>query len=196
MLCAPSAFVILKPGSRCICASRIRLGYRMKFVPLKRPRRFILFSSRRWRFTPLSRMAFFRHGERGVAAVECALWAPLMTTLFLGAVEMTRSILAVENAAEAAFTVADRVSEGHTVTTTDLNPIVTAGGHVLQPLTFRSNGFVFTTSVAQTGTLSTSNPPIVQWPYTKSGRVLDEGQQGRVGWAGRDAAEWYYAQSQ
>ena len=104
----------------------------------------------------------------------------------MGAIEVTRYILIVQKVEKTAVTISDVVSQGTTISTSDLNNILTAAGQVMQPYTFGPNGYVIISSVTQTGAYTINNPPLVNWQYTSSGGTWTQNSQ--VGTTGGSAA--------
>lgn len=80
-----------------------------------------------------SRMTRFARDERGVSAVEFALLLPLMTTLYLGGVEVSQGVSIDRKVTLAARTVADLTSQVASVTPADVNDILTASSAILAP---------------------------------------------------------------
>ena len=74
-----------------------------------------------------------RHDERGVAAVEFALIAPVAILLYCGFAELTMAMMAERRAAPAASAVADLVAQSTQVTTGDLTDIFNIGNQILHP---------------------------------------------------------------
>ncbi len=125
----------------------------------------------------------FRKSEDGVAYLEFAITLPFLIALLMGAIEMTRYILITQKVEKVAVTIADVVSQGSTISTTDLNNIINAAQQVMLPYTFSSNGYVIITSVKQTGAYTVSNPPRVNWQYKGGGTWAQNSQIGTTGTA-------------
>jgi Flp pilus assembly protein TadG len=132
----------------------------------------------------LSSIRQFKHSQAGAAFVEFALSLPVLLVLLMGVVEITRYILIVQKVEKAAMIVSDVSAQGSTISTTDLNNIVTAASQVMQPYGFGANGFVIVSSVTQTGTYSAANPPKVNWQYTSSGANGSWTQPSQIGTPG------------
>ena len=75
----------------------------------------------------------FSKDQRGVAAVEFALLAPLLLTLMLGALEITQSIWADSKVEQATNTIGDLVSRTPVMTDDEYRAIGDAGPLVLRP---------------------------------------------------------------
>jgi Flp pilus assembly protein TadG len=74
-----------------------------------------------------------RKDQRGVAAIEFALIAPVAILLYCGFAELTMAMMAERRAAHAASVVADLVSQSTQVTTSELTDIFTVGNSILYP---------------------------------------------------------------
>jgi Flp pilus assembly protein TadG len=75
-----------------------------------------------------------RSDERGVAAVEFALIAPIMILLYCGLAELTIAMMAERRAAHSASVVADLVAQQtNGVSTADLTDIFTVGNSIMYP---------------------------------------------------------------
>ncbi len=80
-----------------------------------------------------ARMRHFLRDVRGVSAVEFALLAPMMITLYLGGVEVSQAINIDRKVSMTARTLADLVTRVTAVTTADVNNILDAGTAVAAP---------------------------------------------------------------
>lgn len=74
-----------------------------------------------------------RSDQRGMAAVEFALIAPIMILLYCGLAELSIAMMAERRAAHAASVVADLVAQSGTMTTTDLADIYKIGNAIMYP---------------------------------------------------------------
>jgi len=71
--------------------------------------------------------------ERGVAAIEFALVAPVAILLYCGFAELTMAMMAERRAAHAASVVADLVSQSSQVSNTEIADIFSIGGAIMKP---------------------------------------------------------------
>lgn len=78
-----------------------------------------------------------RSDERGVAAVEFALCAPVFILLYCGLAELSIGMMADRRAAHAASVVADLVAQTPQITTAQVSDIYAVGNSILAP--FPSN---------------------------------------------------------
>ena len=131
------------------------------------------------RLRPLSPR--FLRDESGIAYLEFAIATPFLLALFMGSVEMTRYMLMVQKLEKISSTVSDVVSQGSTISTAQLNNIITAAGEIMRPYTFGDRGYVIITSVKQTGNWSAANPPRVNWQYKGGGTWLQNSLVGSPG---------------
>jgi Flp pilus assembly protein TadG len=83
----------------------------------------------------LKRPLFKRVGsdQRGAAAVEFALIAPVAILLYCGFTELTMAMMAERRAAHAASVVADLVSQSAQVSTADMADIFVVGNAIMNP---------------------------------------------------------------
>jgi Flp pilus assembly protein TadG len=84
--------------------------------------------------TPLRReIGRLAKDQRGVSAVEFALLAPLMITVYLGGVEVSQAVSIDRKVSLSARAVADLVSQGTTITNAEMDNIKTAAKTVVSP---------------------------------------------------------------
>lgn len=96
-----------------------------------------------------AKLKAFRQSERGLAAVEFALAAPLIILLCLGGFELSRYTLLNQKIEKIAFTVADVTSQNETLTNSQIQDIFEAAGQIADPFDFNTNGLAIVTSVYQ-----------------------------------------------
>jgi Flp pilus assembly pilin Flp len=113
----------------------------------------------------------------GVAATEFALVAPLILTIFLGTMEITRYLQVAQKVEKTAYTVSDLVAQADSATTAELDQLVLAAEQIMQPFGMDARGVVIITSIEKVGT----NPPVVRWRYTGGGDLEEASQLGDVG---------------
>ena len=106
--------------------------------------------------------------KRGVSAVEFALLAPLMLTMYVGAVEINRKITIDRRVESVASTAADLTAQVKSVTTSDLQNICDASKVILDPSDKLYGG---------------SPPKIVL-----SSVVADQNNSGKVAWSYSNSA--------
>ena len=121
----------------------------------------------------------FLRKQDGIAAVEFALFLPILLTMFIGVVEITRYIIITQKTEKAAVTMSDLVAQSDDVSTSDLDILVEAAGEVMKPLDFSTSGFVIVSSVSRVG----SNPATINWQYTGGGDFTQSSQIGFQGGA-------------
>lgn len=106
-----------------------------------------------------ARLARFRRSERGLAALEFALAAPLLGMLLLGGYDLSRYIVIRGGVDKVGFSVADVTSQYEELTSTQLKQVFVATGQSLKNYTSGSTGVTVLTSVY----LNASNVPTVRW---------------------------------
>ncbi|WP_296164823.1 TadE/TadG family type IV pilus assembly protein [uncultured Brevundimonas sp.] len=75
----------------------------------------------------------FRRDERGLAAVEFALLAPVMILLYFGMAELCQAHMAHKRMTHVTSMVADMTARTQSVTRADLNSIFNIGNQIMQP---------------------------------------------------------------
>ena len=90
----------------------------------------------------------FRRDERGVAAVEFALLAPVLVLFYFGLVELSQAIIADRKTNHVASSVGDLVSQTETVSTTDLTDIFSISNTVMAPFPTSTLGMRVTSVTA------------------------------------------------
>jgi Flp pilus assembly protein TadG len=100
-----------------------------------------------------------RSDERGVAAVEFALIAPVMILLYCGLAELTIAMMAERRAAHSASVVADLVAQApaSVVSKADLDDIIAIGGSIMYPFPAAALKMRITSVVADNNAVPTMN---------------------------------------
>jgi hypothetical protein len=123
----------------------------------------------------------FKRDQRGLAYLEFAICTPFLLALLMGAIEVTRYILIAQKVEKVAVTISDVVAQGSTISNAQLDTIIAAAQQVMLPYSFGANGYVIISSVKQTGTPSSGNPPRVSWQYTGGGTWVQTSHVGSPG---------------
>lgn len=124
--------------------------------------------SRRWVRNLLRR---WRKSQRGTAAVEFALIAPIMFAMFVGIVELGQAIDCSNRIALVASSAADLITQQTSVQTADLNGIMAITNTILQPYPtapLKVTAFEVTAGPANNPTAGT-----VCWSYNYQGGVAN-----------------------
>ena len=74
-----------------------------------------------------------RRDQRGAAAVEFALIAPMMVFMYFGLVETCEAVLAERKANHVASAVGDLIAQAETLSSSDVTDIFAIGGSILTP---------------------------------------------------------------
>src|SRR5687767_5514100 len=114
----------------------------------------------------LKRLGFWRN-EAGLAYLEFALALPFLMLLFIGGVEMSRYVQAGQKVDKVTHTIVDLVAQAPTISESDLDQIMMAVEHIMQPHDFQSDGVIIVTCV---GYNSAGNLR-VKWQYTGGGAL-------------------------
>ena len=102
----------------------------------------------------------------GVAAVEFALIAPIMLTLFVGVVEMSQAVTANRRVTQVGSTTGDLVARSDaTISDSDILDIMKVGSYLLAP--FASN--TLTVDIRVIGTSTTATATKLQWICSYNG---------------------------
>ncbi len=115
-------------------------------------------------------MRRFCADRRGVSAVEFAMIAPLMITLYLGGVEVTQGVSVSRKTTLVARTVADLVAQDTNVTNADMSDILSASAAVASPYS-TSNLKVTVSSV----TIDASGKATIAWSDSLNGTARSVG---------------------
>lgn len=108
----------------------------------------------------------FRRDRRGVSAVEFALLAPLMITLYLGSTEISDGVGATRKVSLTAATVANLTAQEATITAAQMTTILNASAAVIAPYDANKLKIVVTgLKIDATGKAT------VDWSRTKNGTV-------------------------
>ena len=108
--------------------------------------------------------------ERGVSAVEFAFIAPLMLSLYLGAVEVSQAIGAGRKVTLTARTVADLISQVSTINNADMSNSLAASSTVMVPYAV-ANLTVVVSSVA----IDANGKATIAWSDTLNGTARSVG---------------------
>jgi Flp pilus assembly protein TadG len=114
-----------------------------------------------------------KQDQRGVAAIEFALLAPILIVIYFGLAELSQALMASRRVSHVASVVGDLVSQSDTTTSSQITDILAISQSLLSPLPTTNLG-VRLSSV----TVNNSNTPIVDWskgsgltPYSKGATV-------------------------
>ena len=126
------------------------------------------------KFVP-RRMIRFAQDERGVSAVEFAMLLPLMTTLYLGGVEVSQGVSIDRKVTLTARTVTDLVSQVASINNAGMNSVLTASTAVLSP--FPTTNAKVTVSVVK---IDANSNVTVEWSDTLNGTARAKGSAATI----------------
>lgn len=106
----------------------------------------------------------FGRDGRGVSAVEFALIAPLLVTIYFGSIEITSAVAVDRKMTLVAHTVADLVTQSSSITNSEITDILNAAAAVSSPYS-TANLKVTVSSVV----INASNQATVCWSDTLNG---------------------------
>ena len=104
----------------------------------------------------------FKKAEQGIAAIEFAMFVPLLLTMMLGMVDIGNALLAHKKVATAAQIVGDLVAREVSVSDAEINDAYAAAKMAIEPL----NTTLFGLDVASVQYVGTSLTPTVRWQQT------------------------------
>ena len=111
--------------------------------------------------------------------VEMAFILPILVTMILAGVELSRYILLQQKLDAIAITTADLVSQREEISVGTIDQIFAAANHVIAPFTFSADGIVMVTSVSASG----GNGPRVDWQRSGGGMLSASSTVGTPGGA-------------
>jgi Flp pilus assembly protein TadG len=112
----------------------------------------------------LSQLRKFKADRSGVSAVEFAMIAPLMITIYLGSVEVTQAVSVSRKTTLVAHTVADLVAQDSTVTDSEIKDILAASATVASP--YSSDNLIVTVSSVK---IDTDGNATISWSESLHG---------------------------
>lgn len=105
--------------------------------------------------------------NRGVSAVEFALIAPLMVSLYLGCVEISDGVSAQRKVTLIASTIANLTTQSTTLTTAQVNGLLDASTAIIYP--YSSSTLTMTVSCIA---IDANKNATVKWSVTRGGSAL------------------------
>lgn len=119
----------------------------------------------------------FWKNEQGLAYLEFALLLPLLMTLFLGTVEVSRYVQASQTVDKLSHTLVDLVAQAPTISVSDMNQIMDATAHITKGMNFSTKGIVIISCVGY----DASNKLVVKWQYKGGGSLARSSKIGSSG---------------
>jgi Flp pilus assembly protein TadG len=113
----------------------------------------------------------FSDDRKGVSAVEFALIAPLLVTLYFGGIEITTAVAVDRKMTLVAHTVADLVAQSSSITNSEMTDILNASSAIASPYT-TANLKVVVSSVV----INSSNVATIAWSDTLNGTKRTVGE--------------------
>jgi len=101
----------------------------------------------------------FLRDRRGTLAVEMAMATPVIFGLLVAGVEVTRYVLLHQKVERTSATMADLVSQAHTLSETGLNNLFAAGTQVMAPYKLADGGRVIVSSIVN----ATGSQATISW---------------------------------
>lgn len=125
----------------------------------------------------LKRFSKLLRDDRGGVLIEVAFIMPLMVSITLGGVELSRFVLLHQKMERVAATVADLASQVQTLSLADISNIMAAVEHVASPFELSADGAVIISDVGVTG----GADPVVNWQETGAGSLSVVSHLGTAG---------------
>ncbi|HEX6120766.1 MAG TPA: TadE/TadG family type IV pilus assembly protein [Dongiaceae bacterium] len=126
----------------------------------------------------LNRLRRIWRNDRGVSAIEFALLAPILSTLFIGCIEITFKIWSTQKAEKLAVTMADVIAQSQNVSKADVDALTGSVDKIMDPFPFGTNGAVFISSVYRAQDETTAK---VNWQCQDAGSLVVESKIGEKG---------------
>ncbi len=114
--------------------------------------------------------------EAGLAFLEFALILPVLLLLLLGGIELSRYIQTAQKVDKLTHTIVDLVAQAPTISTNDLDQIMAAAEHIMEPLDFSRTGVMMVTCVGY----DSNGNLIVKWQYKGGGDLVRSSKIGAV----------------
>lgn len=121
--------------------------------------------------TSVALLRRFGRDGRGVSAVEFALIAPLLVTIYFGGIEITSAVAVDRKMTLVAHTVADIVAQSSSITNAEMTDILNAAAAVSSPFA-TANLKVVVSSIV----ISSSNQATIAWSDTLNGTKHSTGE--------------------
>ena len=109
---------------------------------------------------------------------EFALILPVLMTLFLGVVEITRYVLIVQKAEKLAHSVADLSAQSATLSRATLDQVFTAASDIMNPYATGVNSHIMVSSLYRA---PGANNAVANWRYACGGTLASTTSLGAVG---------------
>jgi Flp pilus assembly protein TadG len=115
----------------------------------------------------MRKLRLFRRNKRGVSAVEFALIAPLMITLYLGCVEISEGVAADRKVSLIASALANLTAQVSSINSTEMTNILDASSAIILP--YSASKLKITVSCIS---IDASKNATVKWSVTRNGTAL------------------------
>lgn len=117
--------------------------------------------------------------QRGLAFLEFALIFPVLLLLLLGSVEISRYVQTSQKVDKLSHTIVDLIAQAPTISTQDLQQIMMAAKHVMEPHPFDQDGIIIISCVGY----DSNNQLTVKWQYKGGGSLTRSSRIGNAGGA-------------
>jgi len=112
----------------------------------------------------IAKLRRFRRDNRGSLVLEMALAIPVLAALLFSGVEVTRYVLVNQKIERTSATMSDLVSQSRSLSTAQLDSLIGAARHVMEPYDVAANGLVVVSSISNDG-----SGAVIDWQRTVGG---------------------------
>jgi len=112
----------------------------------------------------IAKLRRFRRDNRGSLVLEMALAIPVLAALLFSGVEVTRYVLVNQKIERTSATMSDLVSQSRSLSTAQLDSLIGAARHVMEPYDVAANGLVVVSSISNSG-----SGAVIDWQHAVGG---------------------------
>ncbi|MCP5368612.1 MAG: pilus assembly protein [Hyphomicrobiales bacterium] len=105
-----------------------------------------------------------RRDGRGSIALEMALAVPILVALLFSGIEVTRYVLVNQKIERTSATMSDLVAQARKLSEAQIQSLIGAANHVMEPFDIAANGLVVVSSISNHG-----SGAIIDWQRTAGG---------------------------
>lgn len=125
----------------------------------------------------MRRLRLLLRDRRGNVLIETAFGMAMLATLFMGGVEVARYALLTQKLDRASMTLGDLLSRNETLTLAEINNIMDAIPHIMEPFDFNANGGIVLSAVQRLQ----GGDATVAWQVKQSDHLTLSSQIGALG---------------
>ncbi len=125
----------------------------------------------------MRRLRLLLRDRRGNVLIETAFGMAMLATLFMGGVEVARYALLTQKLDRASMTLGDLLSRNETLTLAEINNIMDAIPHIMEPFDFNASGGIVLSAVQRLQ----GGDATVAWQVKQSDHLTLSSQIGALG---------------